>query len=252
MPGHLDWVHRELVARADAATAAWWQGYVKNAAPFLGVPMADVRRIVARLVDSRLGDLQADGEAGADARDLAFALLARPASEEKLAGTLLLAERLIPRGICSGPGDLDRMESALRAGHLADWNVVDWFSVKVTGQLLEREGRPTARRLATWRTHPELWVARASLVPFTRVAGDPRFHRTAITIARTLLRREERFAKTAVGWVLREVSSHDPALVERFVAKEIAHFSAESLRNAVKRLEPSVRSALLAARRECR
>jgi 3-methyladenine DNA glycosylase AlkD len=49
-----------------------------------------------------------------------------------------------------------------------------------------------------------------------------------------LIRREERFAKTAVGWVLRDLSKHDSAVVKDFVDQNLRYFSAESLRNALK------------------
>ena len=49
-----------------------------------------------------------------------------------------------------------------------------------------------------------------------------------------LIRREERFAKTAVGWVLRDISKYDPAFVMRVVEENLVHFSTESLRNALK------------------
>lgn len=51
---------------------------------------------------------------------------------------------------------------------------------------------------------------------------------------RTLIRREERFAKTSVGWILRDISRHDEPFVRRVVAEQIAYFSAESAKNATK------------------
>lgn len=52
----------------------------------------------------------------------------------------------------------------------------------------------------------------------------------------TLIRREERFAKTAVGWILREISKHDLSFVNGVIEEELAHFTVESLRNASKYL----------------
>jgi 3-methyladenine DNA glycosylase AlkD len=49
-----------------------------------------------------------------------------------------------------------------------------------------------------------------------------------------LLRRDERFAKTAVGWILREISKYDSAKVTAFVGEHLLYFSVESLRNALK------------------
>jgi 3-methyladenine DNA glycosylase AlkD len=49
-----------------------------------------------------------------------------------------------------------------------------------------------------------------------------------------LIERDERFAKTAVGWILRDISKRDPVLVKEFVELKLTRFSLESLRNTLK------------------
>ena len=49
-----------------------------------------------------------------------------------------------------------------------------------------------------------------------------------------LIKREERFAKTAVGWLLREISKQDEDFVKQFIEHHIKHFTAETIRNALK------------------
>jgi 3-methyladenine DNA glycosylase AlkD len=49
-----------------------------------------------------------------------------------------------------------------------------------------------------------------------------------------LIRREERFAKTAVGWVLREYSKLDEAYVLDFFSRHVKHTTWEVKRNALK------------------
>ncbi len=46
----------------------------------------------------------------------------------------------------------------------------------------------------------------------------------------------------AVGWILREISRHDTAVVERFIAGHREHFSTEALRNALKYLDQDEQS----------
>jgi 3-methyladenine DNA glycosylase AlkD len=58
-----------------------------------------------------------------------------------------------------------------------------------------------------------------------------------------LIRREERFAKTAVGWVLREYSKHDPDFVLSFLSRHVRYTSAELKRNALKYYRQNKRSA---------
>ena len=79
-----------------------------------------------------------------------------------------------------------------------------------------------------------MWQARSGVVPFTKVAGDIRYLPYIEAVCRTLIGREERFAKTSVGWLLRDVSRHEPDWVKRFVEQHLAHFSVESVRNATK------------------
>ncbi len=81
-----------LEAHADPARKDWWTRYLKGTAAFRGVAMADIRAEVAAW-------LGRDGPATADARlDAAIALLRERLTEDKLAGVLLLAEHVPPRG----------------------------------------------------------------------------------------------------------------------------------------------------------
>jgi 3-methyladenine DNA glycosylase AlkD len=65
-----------------------------------------------------------------------------------------------------------------------------------------------------------------------------------------VIQREERFAKTAVGWVLREISRFDEAWTRRELEKNIAHFSSEGLKNATKHMDKDVKQAYAALWRE--
>jgi len=221
---------RRLRAAGDAKTKSWWESYVTESAPFLGVKMADIRAIVhewhASLVESTL-----DTE---HQLDLAISLFSRAHSEEKLAGTLMLQEILMPAGSLRARRDVARFAALFDEGLIADWNVCDWFCVKVLGPLIEHEGRIWAEPIARWRSAGNLWRARASLVAFVRVAADRAWYPAISRSCGVLIRRPERFAKTAVGWILRDVSKHDESFVRQVVGKNIAHFSAESLSNATK------------------
>ena len=72
------------------------------------------------------------------------------------------------------------------------------------------------------------------MVPFVKVAGNNAYYPSIERTCRVLIRREERFAKTAVGWILRDISKHDQAFVQRVIEENIEHFSSESLNNATK------------------
>jgi len=119
-------------------------------------------------------------------------------------------------------------------GYVHDWNTTDWLSVKVLAPLLDSGDREVLWTLKKWNRNPCLWKARASLVPFaaSKRVGE---HRKEIErLADILIRRDERFAKTAVGWVMREYSKLDEDFVLAFLSKHVKHTTWEVKRNALK------------------
>ncbi len=219
-----------LHKHADAKTKAWWENYVKDSAPFLGVKMALVRTEVHQWHQEQI-----EGElALPEQLDLALTLFEGAYTEEKLAGTLCLQEILLPAGALDCARDTTRFASLFDEGLIYDWNVCDWFCIKVLGSLIEEIGPDCAGRLAGWRDAENLWRARASLVAFVPVAADSAYYPAVEASCAALIGRPERFAKTAVGWILREISRHDEDFVREVLNANIRNFSAESLKNATK------------------
>jgi 3-methyladenine DNA glycosylase AlkD len=104
----------------------------------------------------------------------------------------------------------------------------------VLGSLISKEGQACAARISDWRGAENLWQARASLVAFVPVNSEADYFPLIEKGCRTLIRRDERFAKTAVGWILRDVSKHDASFVKRIITATISDFSTESLKNATR------------------
>ena len=73
-------------------------------------------------------------------------------------------------------------------------------------------------------------------MPFIQVVDQPNFRPQIAAVCTTLIQRPERFAKTAVGWLLRELSRHDAPFVVAFATRHAGSFSVESVRNAAKYL----------------
>ena len=247
--GAIETIQQSLDGHADARTRRWWEQYLRGAAPFRGVKMADVRRVVHTW----------NREAGSSftpsaKKELALALLRQESTEDKLSGMLLLQEVLLPAGDL-GQRDVARFASLFRDGALGDWNVCDWFCVKVLGPLVEREGARCARTIADWRASTNLWQRRAAGVAFVNLAkrGDENFTGFTTLLLRVCdatLRHSDRFAQTGAGWVLRELSRAEPARVAEFIGKRLEHFSAEALRQATARLDRDEARDLRARRAE--
>ncbi len=223
-------VNSRLSQLAHPEKRAWWENYVKNGAPFLGVPMEQIRKIVREISkELDLHDLDRPSQLS-----LMIHLIQKDYTEEKLAGMILYQDIMKAGRSTNSKVELSYFKDLFMEGYLYDWNLCDWFCMKVLGELLKAHGMPVALELATWRSQQDLWCARASLVPFASVSDQRQYYPLIRKCASDLILRDERFAKTAVGWVLREVSRHDKGFVQSILEKSIKNFSHESLRNATK------------------
>jgi len=223
-------LQESLKEHANPKTKAWWENYVKGSAPFMGVKMPIIRDVLHQWhkekIEGRLNSLEQV--------DLALALFEEEYTEEKLAGTLFLQEILIPSNAVNCEHDIDRFAALFDSGHIYDWNICDWFCVKVLGTLIQGDGLECANRISGWRSAENLWRARASLVAFVKVASENIYYPAIETSCHVLVRRKERFAKTAVGWILRDISKYDDSFVRKIIEENIRYFSSESLKNATK------------------
>ena len=231
-----------LQEEAVPETKAWWEAYMKQAIPFRGVKMPTIRAVLHRWytaegIDKRL--------TFAEQKELALALFQGEYAEDKLAGILFLQEILLPAGAIDCRADTSRFAALFTQGWIYDWNSCDWFCVKVLGPLIRQEGPVCAEAIAGWHRVENLWQARASVVAFVAVAADSDYYLLIRESCKTLIRRDERFAKTAVGWILRDISKHDEPWVKAFIDNNLSHFSNESLKNATKYFGQDDRRAYL-------
>jgi 3-methyladenine DNA glycosylase AlkD len=249
LDGLIERLQLRLNAHARAATREWWTKYLKGAASFRGVKMADVRKAVhAWFKEERLGEHLSVGQQ----KDLALMLLEENYTEDKLAGVLFLQEILLPAGALEWRSDLPRFARLFDQGYIRDWSICDWFCVKVLGPLVEQQGEACARAISGWREVDGVWQRRASVVAFANLAskGDQNFSgftEMVLDNCSHLLGSQERFAQTGVGWILRELSRSDQGRVIDFVESNLDRFSREGLKNATKYLPPEVAERLLRA-----
>ena len=207
--------------------------YLKGEADFRGVTMAHLRAEVDRIWLEEVESWPLD-----DAFELALGFVGQPLSDDKLAGVLLLAEKLLPQ---LGRTDLPRLARPFEEGSIADWSVCDWFAVKVLAPLCRRDGRDFAEPLAAWTQAESLWQRRAPAAALAVLAGKPApfagFAQLAVTICGPLVADPQRFSQTAVGWLMRELSKTEPDVVRRFVERHTSELSREARRMAMAKLE---------------
>ena len=228
MTSLIDELQTALSARATPARRDWWTRYLKGAIEFRGLGVPEIREEVAAWrTKTGLDSAPLD-----DQFAIALVLLREPIAEDKLAGILYLQEYL--NAHVAWRIALPQYAELLDHGYIHEWSTCDWFCVRVLGPTIARHGVPCARTIASWHRAENLWRARASAVAFVNLVADPRFHDLIERSCATLIRRDERFAKTAVGWVMRELSHHDPNRVAKFVRQHERHFSRESLKSATR------------------
>jgi 3-methyladenine DNA glycosylase AlkD len=115
-----------------------------------------------------------------------------------------------------------------------DWNVCDWLCVRILTPLLDKEPELVVSVLSEWNKSPNLWKARASLVPFAQSKSIAKHNKTILQFSSELIKRQERFCKTAVGWVLREYSKSDTKFVAEFLEQFKDWITKEVIKNATK------------------
>lgn len=239
-------LQRRLARAANSKARAFWSRYLRGTARFRGVPMAKIRGCVrAWWTDHELAD-----HGAAAGKRIALVLIEQPMTEDKLAGILVLQDQL---GDALRASDLPSFARLFATGHLADWNIVDWFCVKVLTTLLAREaGRAeVARALSQWRSAETVWQRRAACVAFTKLAprGEaalPGLTGLILTVCATVVWSPDRFDQTAVGWVLRELGRAEPARVEAFFRRHARFMSRDCVRYVVEKLPAAKRTELLA------
>lgn len=220
-----------LNTASSPETKAWWEKYMKGVIPFRGVGIPKNRELLALWRK----------ENGIDRwplekqLELALSFFYEPAAEDKLAGILYLQCYLYNQ--FSWEGMLDRYEDIYAKALIFDWNICDWFCVRVLGPTIKKYGRPCAEVIASWKKSGNLWQARSSVVAFVKLPSENEYYPLIGDACAVLIKREERFAKTTVGWILRDISKHDRCFVKTFIQDNAAYFTKESLGNALKYFE---------------
>lgn len=227
----------ELKSNARADKAQWWNRYMKGEISFLGVGLPKIRKLLLELNrKEKLEELAMNQQVG-----IVNGLMKSDLAEEKLAAILYM--QLFWLGKQKNSLLMGMIADWFDDRYIFDWNTTDWLCVKVLTPLVETGDTTVIAILKKWNRDPYLWKARASLVPFA-LASNLGIYRTLIRrFSDVLIRREERFAKTAVGWVLREYSKHDTEFVLMFLSKHVKYTTSEVKRNALKYYRQSLRSA---------
>ncbi|MDE2804201.1 MAG: DNA alkylation repair protein [Gemmatimonadota bacterium] len=232
-PGHARLV-RDLQQRlrsvADPRTKAWFENYLKHVISYRGVKTP----VVARIVDEWRSAHELQNLPDGDQLRLADRLIREGHAEDKFAGTLYIQKHLLR--LVDEATLLTTAEELFADRVFFDWSTTDWFSVRVLGPLIVRGGQVVAERIAGWRTAPDLWQRRSSIVPFRAVVRDGEYHPLIEETIGMLVTERARFIQTGVGWVISDLSRVHPGVASALVERHFDDLSAEVIRRHTKYL----------------
>jgi len=228
MNQHAETLVQELEVRSVPQKADWWNSYMKGEIRFVGISIPEIRKLLLEKNSSEgLDQLPMNQQVS-----LVNGLMRTDFGEHKLAAILYI--QLFWLGKQKNSFLMGLISDWFDDRYIHDWNTTDWLCVKVLTFLIESGDEQVIWTLKSWNRDAYLWKARASLVPFAHVKNIADHSKSIKLFSDILIRREERFAKTAVGWVMREYSKLDEAYVLDFFSRHVKHTSWEVKRNALK------------------
>lgn len=209
--------------------AAWLENYVKHNIKSKGVGIPDIRNIIKETSkEYALQEKSIEEEIS-----LLNDLMRQEYTEDKLAAILYL--QLYWKGK-NEEHTMKLISEWFDKNLITDWNVCDWLCVRIISPLVDNWTEEAVRELTVWNKSSNLWKARASLVPFAQCKSIAQHGKKIESLSETLIQREERFCKTAVGWALREYSRIDSDFVVRFLENYKGYTTKEVHKNATKYL----------------
>ncbi|MEA3461386.1 MAG: DNA alkylation repair protein [Bacteroidota bacterium] len=219
---------QELQDRSVPQKADWWNSYMKGEIRFVGTSIPEIRKLLMEKNRSEgLDQLPMNQQVS-----MVNGLMRSELAEHKLAAILYM--QLFWLGKQKNTFLMSLISDWFTDRYIHDWNTTDWLCIKVLTPILDSGDEEVIWTLKKWNRDPYLWKARASLVPFARAKNISMHSKIIWRFADILIRREERFAKTTVGWVMREYSKLDVEFVLDFLSKHVKHTTWEVKRNALK------------------
>jgi len=180
-----------------------------------------------------------------DALDVFQSLIKSNIHEEKFIGVLFLNrfKRYFDKKI------LNSFEDLLRK-YCDTWALCDSSMIKVVGPFLAKKGNEelAVKIIKDWSDSEILWVRRASLVIFLKIAMikkgfDEEF---LFTLLDKVKGDPESYIQKAIAWLLRTCSRYTPQIIYTYLLENKNNLSRLILREGSKKLTKIQRSAILA------
>lgn len=209
-------------AAADRERAATARAYMKDVAPFLGIPTPE-RRALSRTVLQ--GTPRPDET---DCTAVALRCWQLPEREYHYFAVDYLRRHV---GRCTS-GFLPVTRHLVTT--VSWWDTVDALAAHVVGGLVAADPKLTAD-MDAWIVDDDLWVARSALLHQLRYKERTDVERLFAYCLRQS-GHPDFFIRKAIGWCLREYAKTDPEAVRAFLARERGRFAPLSVREALKNI----------------
>lgn len=236
MNKHVNKIISKLNEVADKKKAIWWRNYLRHEIEFIGVGMPDNRNIILSWQKENQLSLS-------ELIEIADALMTQKIAEYKLAAILIYQLFIINN--LSNYKIINQIDSFFQRKLIFDWNTCDWLCVRILTPMIDNGQSENINRILNWYKKDYFWQARAALVPFAQCKNISKFIDILDEPMRNLIRRPERFAKTSVGWLLRQISKIDEKLVEEFLVNNKSYLTKEVINNALKYADKTKKKSLL-------
>jgi 3-methyladenine DNA glycosylase AlkD len=222
----------ELRRTGSPERAVGEKQYLKSDLRFLGVTLAEIRRVAREA--NKDSQLDRDG-----AVRLVEELWSTPVFERRMAAALLLERHAGSLRLA----DLRLIERLIRESRT--WALVDVLSGDVVGKMTLR--LPVRRTLDRWARDADFWVRRSSLLAELKPLNHGAPFEPFALRADGMLDETEFFIRKAIGWVLRETSKKRPDEVYDWIAPRTHRASGVTMREAVKYLDTACADRLMRA-----
>ncbi|HZX09402.1 MAG TPA: DNA alkylation repair protein [Acidobacteriota bacterium] len=226
-----------LEAMADPERAEGGKRFFKSEEPIhlLGIRAPDIRRISKEYFSKVKSYWTQD-----QAVELCTLLLPNKYLEVK-ALSLLILERFV--------SSLDKnhfflIKEWINSHYCSNWATIDTLCSNVLGPLIKAHPELIGEVL-TWADSKNIWLRRASIVSFVKLARQGEYIDVVHKVAEKLFPDKEDLIQKANGWILRESGKTDMNRLEQFLLKRGKDIPRTTLRYAIERFPEKKRKEIL-------
>lgn len=227
---HIKKLQTKLEEVSDEKTKKWFENYLKNVISYRGVKTPAVAKIVSHWrVDEAMDKLSLEKQ-----MEIACDLIREKKAEDKFAGIIYVQKYL--SGSLETDILLQNFNRLYDQGAFWDWSTTDWFCIRVLDPLIMRSEDTVAHEIGSWYKSRNFWQRRSSIVSFR---GSAKGNKHLAIIKRnitSLVKEDERFIQTAIGWLISDLSRYYPGEANDIISKHFSDLSYEVINRHTKYL----------------